>query len=179
MAPSQPPSPSPPEFKIRPFWGADMEQCIRIDRASFHDHWGRREFAAANQTPGVTQLVAHRRLTVVGFIVMQKWPKHFSIWNLAVDPVERRRGVGKALVDRAKCLCLGRGMDKITVDVREHDLGAQLFFKQQGFRAVHQETDKYIADPAIAFEFSRQPAGEDVLRSILEGDGRVVTRDVA
>lgn len=174
------PFPKPPSpFSIRPFWRSDFEQLLRIDRVSFKNPWGRREFEAALHAKDVTMLVAHKHLALFGFIVMQLWPKHVSIWNMAVEPEQRRRGVGAALVDRAKALGLGKGRELLKVDVREHDLASQLFFKAQGFRAVHLEKETCIADPAIAFEFHRLPDGVDVLKSILEGDGRTIAKEVA
>ncbi len=173
------PFPSQPEIKIRPFWGSDMDQVLSIDIASFDNPWGRREFAAALQGRGVSMLCAHQGTQVVGYIVLQEWPQHFTIWNLAVQPAQRRRGIGKRLVDRAKCLAMGRGRDKLSAEVREQDLASQLFFKEQGFRAVQLVSANCIADPAICFEFHRQASGEDVLKSILEGEGRVVRREQA
>ena len=170
------PSPFPPrpEIKIRPFWGSDMDQVLVIDELSYSNPWGRREFAAALQSRGVSMLCAHQGTQVVGYIVLQEWPQHFSIWNLAIHPAQRRRGIGKRLVDRAKCLAIGRGRDKLSAEVREADLASQLFFKEQGFRAVQLVGANCIADPAICFEYLRLPAGEEVLKSILEGEGRVV-----
>lgn len=169
----------PPSFNVRPFWRNDFDQILQIDKLSFDDPWGRREFEAALHARDVTMLVAHKHLALYGYIVMQRWPQHVAIWNMAVRPEHRRQGVGAELVGRAKALVLGQGRDKVIVDVREKDLGSQLFFAAQGFRAVRIDKESCIADPAIAFEFHRLPDGEDVLRSILEGTGRVVTKEVA
>lgn len=174
------PFPKPPSpFSVRPFWRNDMEQILRIDRVSFDNPWGRREFDAALAARDVTCLVAHKHLDLYGYIVMQRWPTHIAIWNMAVEPERRRQGVGADLVGRAKALLLGNCREKVTVGVREKDLASQLFFAAQGFRAVRMEKETCIADPAYTFEFHRLPDGEDVLRSILEGNGRVVKREVA
>ncbi len=58
-----------------------------------------------------------------------------EIDNVAVDPMYRRRGVGRALVDVAVSAALADGVAEVELTSWAFNEGAHLFFERLGFRA--------------------------------------------
>jgi ribosomal-protein-alanine N-acetyltransferase len=58
------------------------------------------------------------------------------ILNFAVSPGCRRLGVGQQMVAKLISKLSSHRRTRITLEVRETNLAAQLFFKNQGFRAM-------------------------------------------
>src|SRR4029077_3038708 len=58
------------------------------------------------------------------------------ILNFAVSPACRRSQVGAQMVAKLISKLSSHRRTRITLEVRETNLGAQLFFRAQGFRAV-------------------------------------------
>jgi ribosomal protein S18 acetylase RimI-like enzyme len=107
--PGEPPAgePAPPatpaDLAIRPLRPGDAEGCDQIV-ASLPYHFGREDGrqACARAVRGQPGLVAVRDGTVVGFLTLER---HFDqaaeITWMAVHADQRRRGAGRALVERA------------------------------------------------------------------------------
>jgi ribosomal-protein-alanine N-acetyltransferase len=58
------------------------------------------------------------------------------ILNFAVHPAYRRHGVGMQMVAKLISKLSSHRRTRITLEVRETNLAAQLFFRAQGFRAM-------------------------------------------
>lgn len=169
-------NPKLPDANVRVlrFERRHYEQCLRIERASFDDPWGKAHFNKALSDGNVRMFVAERQQQVLGYIVMHDWPRHIDLWNVAVEPESRLLGIGALLVGMAKSRLEASCRELVRVDVRETNLGAQLFFRQIGFRALgYAPGCRTVADPTITFDYTLGPIdGVDVLRNLLEGDGR-------
>src|SRR5262249_52846052 len=73
---------------------------------------------------------------VVGFMIYELHKAKLHILNFAVHPTCRRSRVGTQMVAKLISKLSSHRRTRITLEVRETNLGAQLFFRQQGFRAV-------------------------------------------
>jgi ribosomal-protein-alanine N-acetyltransferase len=87
------------------------------------------------------------------------------ILNFAVHPQCRRAGVGAQMVAKLISKLSSHRRTRITLEVRETNLGAQLFFRNQGFRAVRVLRAFYEDSGEDAFLMQYRLAddtGEDV-----------------
>jgi ribosomal-protein-alanine N-acetyltransferase len=153
----------PLQVHIRWMITRDLEEVLDIEGNSFEWPWRRMDFVRCLRERNVIGQVAEWDEKVVGFNVYEMHKVRFHILNLAVAPEFRLRGVGRQLVEYLrKKLCLLRRV-RINLEVRETNIGAQLFFRQQGFRAVHILRDYYedTDDDAYQMEYrlpSKHPA---------------------
>lgn len=124
------------EVLVRWLIRRDMPQVLVIERESFNDPWTLEEFLVSLRERNTIGQVAERGEIVVGYVVYRLHRARIEILNLAVDPRERRRGVGTQLVGRlVQKLSTGRRRS-LTAKVRERNVAAQLFLRSRGFRAV-------------------------------------------
>lgn len=82
----------------------------------------------------------------VAFLIARTAADEMEILNLAVDPAQRRCGVGSGLLDAA--LTYGRlaGSRRVFLEVRESNLAARRFYQKHGF-TVLGERPGYYGDP--------------------------------
>ncbi len=89
---------------------------------------------------------------VVGFLVARQIaPNEREILNLAVDPGERRRGVGRALLEAE----MKRGKYQWFLEVRESNLEAVTLYQSAGFRVTGRRESYYSnpPEPGIVMKF--------------------------
>src|SRR5262249_23385369 len=72
----------------------------------------------------------------VGFMIYELHKAKLHILNFAVHPDWRRLGVGSQMVAKLIGKLSSHRRTRITLEVRETNLAAQLFFSKQGFRAI-------------------------------------------
>jgi ribosomal-protein-alanine N-acetyltransferase len=68
-----------------------------------------------------------------------------DVINLAVEPAERRRGVGARLLATAVAYCRGRGVPLVWLRVRARNRAARIFYRRCGFHAVGRFRGYYDA----------------------------------
>lgn len=66
-----------------------------------------------------------------------------EIRSIAVVPDFQRRGIGRALVNRALEICRSEGARAVTVTTATADLGNIAFYQRCGFRAASVERDAF------------------------------------
>ena len=80
-------------------------------------------------------LLAFRQNRLVGYALITMGARILAFERLGVVPDERRKRVGTKLVTVAMLEGRVRGLEKMSVVVRESNPGAQRFFHECGFRA--------------------------------------------
>ena len=98
-------------------------------------------FREMNGLPGMyVNLAAEENGLVTGFcsLVLYKTPFHTGgtalISVLVVSSRHRGKGIGTALLNRAKRIAGERGMDEIEVGTEKANLGAQAFYRKNGLK---------------------------------------------
>ncbi len=147
-----------PHLRIRPMNPEDQDELPKIKRASpakdeknapvqaiWHEEIGQlmRE-QEENPFDECTYVAEGRpegenRLKVVGAIQVSQWHRVAVITDLFVDSSQRRRGLGKALVNFARERFGQRNCALIMATINEQSR-AQRFFRHIGFRDVQQCT---------------------------------------
>jgi len=133
----------PPPVAIRLFQLHDMERILEIERRSFgRDAYDRKLFAEFFHTCGGLFLVAVGGKRVLGYMVtctgFQQPPARAELVSVAVDPVERARGIGSALMNSTLRRLRRRGVGRFTLTVRDSNRRARKFYERYGFAKLRK-----------------------------------------
>jgi ribosomal-protein-alanine N-acetyltransferase len=131
-----PTSPAQTRVHIRWMIRRDMPEVLAIEHASFEYPWCEEEFLRVLRQRNCIGMVAEQGEKVVGFMIYELHKAKLHILNFAVHPSWRRSGVGSQMVAKLISKLSSHRRTRITLEVRETNLPAQLFYQKQGFRAV-------------------------------------------
>jgi ribosomal protein S18 acetylase RimI-like enzyme len=73
---------------------------------------------------------------LVGFAIMQFFDEHAHLNLLAVDPAQRRYGIGRQLIEWLEETARVGGMFTITLEVRAGNVGARTFYRTLGYQEI-------------------------------------------
>lgn len=137
----------------------DMPEVMEIEQLSFgYDGWVQEDFSYYQHYCNSIGLVAEYHEKVVGFMVYELFKKKFRIVNFAVHPDWQRRDVGTQMVAKMVGKLSRRGRTLLTLEVRETNLAAQLFFKAQNFRGIRvlRGFYEYTGEDAFVMEYRHE-----------------------
>jgi ribosomal-protein-alanine N-acetyltransferase len=113
-----------------------MPEVLLTEQQSFEFAWTEEDFLRCLRQRNCIGMVAEQGEKVVGFMIYELHKAKLHILNFAVHPACRRSGVGSQMVAKLISKLSSHRRTRITLEVRESNLGAQLFFSRQGFRAT-------------------------------------------
>ena len=154
-----------PEIPLEPARPADATPIAQMSRRLIERglawRWTPRAVAARISDSETAAVVARNHRGMVGFAIMSfrfsRREAHLLL--MAVDPRLRRTGVGKALWGWLEILARRGGVDRVQLEVRAENLGANAFYRSLGFRKVARLPGYYQAS---------KRAREDALRMVAE-----------
>lgn len=114
----------------------DMPEVLAIEHASFDYPWCEEEFLRVLRQRNCIGMVAELGDRVVGFMIYELHKAKLQVLNFAVDPEFRRMGVGRQMVAKLVGKLSSHRRTRIVLSCRETALPAQLFFRDQRFRAT-------------------------------------------
>jgi ribosomal-protein-alanine N-acetyltransferase len=127
---------------IRRLTYADLPQLIAIERRAFPTPWSMAMFVLELSKPAGVCLAALRGGEMVGYLICSRYDTVWHIMNVAVDPIERRKGIATAMLTD-----LLRRIDsptaRFTLEVRESNHGAIELYERFGFRAAGRRRRYY------------------------------------
>lgn len=129
----------------------DMAEVLDIEQVSFVNPWSEEEFLKWLRQRNVIGMVAEQDGRLFGYMVYEFSKTGIHLHNIAAAP--QRHGVGTALIDKLRGKLRYDRRNRITVNVRETNLDAQLFFKAMGFEAVKVIHDAYEDVTEDAYRF--------------------------
>lgn len=106
----------------------DLAEVLAIERASFDDPWSGEAFLAFMENPAVRFTVADEGW-VRGYVIYSLICGEAEVYNIAVAPSARRRGLGRLLLDEAL-----REAEAAFLDVRAGNFPAAMLYKSRGFK---------------------------------------------
>lgn len=136
-------------MKIVPMESGHIAQVAAMERENFSAPWDEASLRSELENPLALWLVALDGETVAGYIGSQSVLGESDMMNLAVRPDHRRRGVGKALVERLLWE-LGEENHCLTLEVRASNEAAIALYDGLGFRQVGRRPKYYLNPPEDA-----------------------------
>jgi len=121
----------------------DFDRVLEIEKELFQFPWSEDDLDKVVTKRNCIGKVAELNDKIVAFIIYETYTKLIHIANLGVGKAYQRRGIAKAMIDDVKVKLSPTRRNKIEVNVRESNLGGQLFLRDQGFRAVKIMRDYY------------------------------------
>ena len=129
-----------PEFTIEWIGDNDLEQISEISKEFFgskslHKHFIQHFMLMPDHIPMVMKYSNPPGIQdeVLGYVFYVLHEKFVLIAQLAIAKKHQRKGLGKQLLDHAKCLTKKYRRRLLAINVIEDNLPAQLFLKDSGF----------------------------------------------
>jgi ribosomal-protein-alanine N-acetyltransferase len=138
----------------------DMPEVLHTEQQSFEFSWSEEDFLRCLRQRNCIGMVAEQGEKVVGFMIYELHKNKLHILNFAVHPGQRRLGVGGQMVAKLISKLSSHRRTRITLEVRETNLPAQLFLRRQGFRAVRVLRGYYEDSGEDAFVMQYQFADD-------------------
>jgi len=113
----------------------DMPEVLQIEQDSFDYSWTEEDFLRCLRQRNCIGMVAEHGERVVGFMIYELHKNKLHILNFAVCPSYRRTGIGGQMITKLIGKLSSHRRTKITLAIRESNLNAQLFFRDQDFKA--------------------------------------------
>jgi ribosomal-protein-alanine N-acetyltransferase len=140
----------------------DMPEVLQTEQESFEFSWTEEDFLRCLRQRNCIGMV-------VGFMIYELHKTKLHILNFAVHPTCRRVCVGQQMVAKLVSKLSSHRRTKITLEVRETNLSAQLFFKAMNFRAMRVLRSYYEDSGEDAFLMQYQitaDSGEEMEDSV-------------
>ncbi len=129
----------------------DMPEVIATEDESFEFPWLEEDFIRCLRQRNCIGMVAEHEDRVVGFMIYELHNSRIHALNFAVASDYRRRGVGSQMVAKLIAKLSSQRRSRIVLEVRETNLSAQLFFRENGFRAISVLRAYYEDTPEDAY----------------------------
>jgi [ribosomal protein S18]-alanine N-acetyltransferase len=142
----------------------DMPEVLAMEQESFEFPWLAEDFVCYLRQRNCIGMVAEHDDRVVGFMIYELHKSRIHVLNFAVASDYRRCGVGSQMLAKLTAKLSTQRRSRIVLEVRETNLDAQLFFRENGFRAVSVLRSYYADTPEDAYlmqyryRSERQPA---------------------
>jgi ribosomal-protein-alanine N-acetyltransferase len=153
------------EVQIRWMITRDMPDVLAIEKESFDFAWSEDDFLAClrqRNCIGMVAVTGAGQKERVGFMIYELYKAKLHVLNFAVAARSRRSGVGTQMVAKLILKLSQQRRRQITLEVRETNIQAQLFFRRQSFRALCVLRDHYLdtCEDAYFMQYSLDAAEE-------------------
>lgn len=149
----------------------DLHRVLEIDRRSFQQSWEHADLTYFRRQQNTVPIVVESEGDIVGFMMLWLNKRSILIERIAVDHLNRRKGIGTLLLDRVKQKTSPEVRRSIVYNCDERDLSAQLFLKAADFKACAVIND-HFEDGSSAYRFEWWHPG--VVRA--KSDSRAASR---
>jgi ribosomal-protein-alanine N-acetyltransferase len=132
-------------MRIRTFTSADLDTLLAVQNASLPAvAWHREDYLwLAQDRSGLILVAESTGERLVGFGAWRQVLDEAELYNLAVSPSVRRKGIGRALVKEAHQQLQGRSVRKVFLEVRQSNRSAVAFYRSLGFEIIATMKDYY------------------------------------
>jgi ribosomal-protein-alanine N-acetyltransferase len=114
----------------------DMQEVLQTEQESFQVPWTEDDFLHCLRQRNCIGMVAECGDQVVGHVIYELHRNRLHILNLAIHPQHRRHHVGAQIMNKLIGKLSSHRRARITLEIRESNLVAQLFLKALGFVAT-------------------------------------------
>jgi [ribosomal protein S18]-alanine N-acetyltransferase len=142
---------------IRRGVASDTPFLLNLERQSdFAAHWTEQEYLRMFQyeRDGAARLVLiaeslpkgaslEEKSHILGFVVARHLTPEWELENIVVDPMARRKGIGRRLLDALLAEARETNSDGIFLEVRESNTAARALYQRVGFERIGQRRSYY------------------------------------
>jgi ribosomal-protein-alanine N-acetyltransferase len=134
---------------LRLFSQDDLNVILEIQNASKAiAAWRGRDYEGLAADPRGLILVAESKARmvpeIVGFSAFYRIENESELWNIAVEPRHRRKGVARALLREARRRLSESGVHRLFLEVRESNRPAVELYRAFGFALLGRRKDYYL-----------------------------------
>jgi ribosomal-protein-alanine N-acetyltransferase len=148
--PVEPPAPGGERVRFRRMRPEDLPRVVEIEKDGFRHPWSRellqRELSHAWSTVLLAAEDGPHGERIVGFIVYWLVHDEVHVLNIATAREERRRGVGRALMEEAADAGRRRGATLATLEVRRSNEAAIALYRALGYRQAGVRPNYYAEE---------------------------------
>ena len=121
---------------------AHLSQIAELEALCFSEPWSEKslELLLGELATGFACIREGHVLAYGGMLIA---PDEGQITNVAVHPDARRGGLGRAIVDALIEEALERGLEQISLEVRESNLAAVTLYEKAGFTVAGKRKNFY------------------------------------
>ncbi|MEA2600200.1 MAG: [ribosomal protein S18]-alanine N-acetyltransferase [Acidobacteriota bacterium] len=140
---------TPTPVTIRPAQAADLERMAVLEDAAFEDSWPRELLDYELTHPRAFLLVASHDDgddsdgPLAGYVLFHRVAGEAELLRLAVEPAERRRGIGRLLVEAGLERLRRENVQVCFLEVRMNNEPAIQLYKSLGFERVGRRRGYY------------------------------------
>ena len=144
-------SPAPaPHFLLQPGTSVDLDEVMRVMSEAFSDEfgeaWTRSQLSGILPMAGVSLTVARSSGDVgraAGFSLARTVADEAELLLIAVDPIFRRRGVARHLLDHFIAGAKAEKVRRVHLEIREGN-PAVAMYRDLGFEPIGRRRDYYL-----------------------------------
>ena len=129
----------------------DMAEVLDVENTNFEFPWVDEDFIRCLRQRNCIGMVAEHEGRVAGFMIYELHKARIHVLNFAVAPQYQRQGVGSQMVAKLIAKLSSQRRSRILLEVRETNLAAQVFFRENGFRAISILHQYYDDTPEDAY----------------------------
>lgn len=145
------------QVQIRWMIRRDMSSVLEIENQAFGIPWCEEDFLVCLRKRNCIGMVAEDlNERICGYMIYELEKYSMHVVNFAVDTKIHRQGVGTAMVNKLVSKLSQQRRQSISLEVRESNVDAQLFFRRMGFRAVGTFREHYEDTNEDAYQFVRE-----------------------
>lgn len=130
-------------MEIRKATLEDLEGIHQVESNAFNDPWSQQAFKDELSNPITTYFVAEQDKEVVGFVGMWEVMGEGQITNVAVHTKERKKGIGKALIEKLIHYSKEKNLDILLLEVRISNAPARALYTLKGFEEIGKRKNYY------------------------------------
>ncbi len=120
--------------RVRKFQLRDMDRILEMEQASFgKDAWDCKLFREYHRTWPELFLVATLNRRIAGYIITCAGSRNAELASIAVDPRDRRHGVGRAMLDHTLVELQTRQVRTWWLMVEVDNQAGLAFYRKYGF----------------------------------------------
>jgi [ribosomal protein S18]-alanine N-acetyltransferase len=131
------------DFVIRPLTSEDAGALAELEsRCAGVAKWGEAAYRDIG-ADGTTGWAAARENILIGFVLVRAVTDEMEVFNVAVDPNERRKGIARRLLEHSIEDAKRAQVKRVYLEVRESNSGARAFYASEKFEERWRRKNYY------------------------------------
>ena len=124
----------------------NFKEIARLEEANFSDAWSEKMIEDTFEYDYNHLLIEKKDGHIVGYVIYSDVQGDAELLRIAVDKRYRRQGIAERLMTDMLSDLSEAGAERITLEVRAHNIPATKLYKKYGFKDIFVRTN-YYHDP--------------------------------